>query len=82
MLRRIIVGRGMDVRQTIGGSIIVGSDFGGSPVTGDPAAIANDLLETVRRRVRGAENARMERYTIGQRPMPAETYAAASTIAG
>ena len=48
VLRRIIVGRGMDVRQTIQGNIIVGSDFGGSPVTGDPAAIANDLLETVR----------------------------------
>src|SRR5262245_2101759 len=74
VLRRIIVGRGMDVRQTIQGNIIVGSDFGGSPVTGDPAAIANDLLETVRRRVRGAEKARMERYTIGHRPMPADGF--------
>jgi glycine/D-amino acid oxidase-like deaminating enzyme len=74
VLRRIIVGKGMDVRQTLQGRIIVGSDFGGSPVTGDPAAIAGDLLEIVRRRVRGAEKARMERYTIGHRPMPADGF--------
>jgi glycine/D-amino acid oxidase-like deaminating enzyme len=74
VLRRIIVGPGMDVRQTPAGAIIVGSDFGGSPVTGDPEAIAGDLLETLRRRVRGAEHARIERYTIGQRPMPADGF--------
>jgi glycine/D-amino acid oxidase-like deaminating enzyme len=62
----------MDVRQTIEGRIIVGSDFGGSPVAGDPLQIAGALLETVRERVRGAEHARMERYTIGYRPTPAD----------
>jgi len=74
VLRRIIVGKGMDVRQTIRGGIIVGSDFGGSPITGDPAVVANDLLELVRRRVRGAEGARMERYTIGHRPTPMDGF--------
>ncbi|HEX2431714.1 MAG TPA: FAD-binding oxidoreductase [Aestuariivirgaceae bacterium] len=74
VLRRIVVGPGMDVRQTLEGRLIIGSDFGGSPITGDPAAIAKDLLETVRRQVRGAENARMERYTIGHRPTPADGF--------
>jgi glycine/D-amino acid oxidase-like deaminating enzyme len=74
VLQRIIVGPGMDVRQTLSGRIIVGSDFGGSPITGDPAAIASDLLDTVRRRIRGSENVRMERYTIGHRPMPADGF--------
>jgi glycine/D-amino acid oxidase-like deaminating enzyme len=74
VLRRIIVGPGMDVRQTLQGQLIAGSDFGGSPVTGEPTDIANDLLEIVRRRVRGAENARMERYSIGHRPMPADGF--------
>src|SRR5690242_18482018 len=74
VLQRIIVGPGMDVRQTPEGAIMVGSDFGGSPINGDPAAIAADLLEMLRRRVRGAERARMERYTIGQRPMPADGF--------
>jgi glycine/D-amino acid oxidase-like deaminating enzyme len=69
-----VVGPGMDVRQTLEGRLIIGSDFGGSPITGDPAAIAKDLLETVRRQVRGAENARMERYTIGHRPTPADGF--------
>jgi glycine/D-amino acid oxidase-like deaminating enzyme len=74
VLQRIIVGPGMDVRQTPEGAIMVGSDFGGSPINGDPATIAADLLEMLRRRVRGAERARMERYTIGQRPMPADGF--------
>jgi glycine/D-amino acid oxidase-like deaminating enzyme len=74
VLQRIIVGPGMDVRQTPQGAIIVGSDFGGSPIDGDPAAIAADLLATIGRRLRGAERARMERYTIGQRPMPADGF--------
>ncbi len=74
VLRRIVVGPGMDVRQTLQGQLIAGSDFGGSPVTGEPADIAKDLLEIVRRRVRGAENARMERYSIGHRPMPADGF--------
>jgi glycine/D-amino acid oxidase-like deaminating enzyme len=74
VLQRIVIGPGMDVRQDISGTIIVGSDFGGSPVTGDPEAIAGDLLETLRRRVRGAEHACIERYTIGQRPMPADGF--------
>jgi glycine/D-amino acid oxidase-like deaminating enzyme len=74
VLQRIVIGPGMDVRQTPAGAIIVGSDFGGSPVIGDPEAIAGDLLETLRRRVHGAEHARIERYTIGQRPMPADGF--------
>lgn len=74
VLQRIIVGPGMDVRQTLAGGIIVGSDFGGSPITGEPGAIAAELLDTLRRRVRGAENAGIERYTIGRRPMPADGF--------
>jgi glycine/D-amino acid oxidase-like deaminating enzyme len=74
VLRRIVIGPGMDVRQTLEGRIIVGSDFGGSPVAGDPEAVAGGLLETIRARVRGAEHARMERYTIGHRPMPADGF--------
>jgi glycine/D-amino acid oxidase-like deaminating enzyme len=57
VLQRIIVGPGMDVRQTLAGGIIIGSDFGGSPITGEPETIAAALLDTLRQRVRGAENA-------------------------
>ncbi|HEX3216367.1 MAG TPA: FAD-binding oxidoreductase [Aestuariivirgaceae bacterium] len=74
VLQRIIIGPGMDARQTLSGQILLGSDFGGSPVTGDPAAIAAELLKMLRRRVRGAEHARMTRYTIGNRPMPPDRF--------
>jgi glycine/D-amino acid oxidase-like deaminating enzyme len=74
VLRRVVVGPGLDVRQTLQGRLVIGSDFGGSPITGDPAAIADDLLEIVRRRARGAEHVHMERYSIGHRPMPADGF--------
>lgn len=68
LLRRLVIAPEIHLRQGIDGSLIAGSDFGGSPIDRGPSAVAAALVELIRATVRGAEGAELDRYTIGYRP--------------
>jgi glycine/D-amino acid oxidase-like deaminating enzyme len=71
LLRRVIEAPGLHMKQERG-RIVVGEDFGGGHAPNDADAEGERLLALVRQHVRGAEELRLDRVTVGLRPMPAD----------
>ena len=51
-------------------AVVVGADFGGGPAPNDIEAEGERLMALVRQRLRGAEDLRLDRVTVGLRPIP------------
>jgi len=72
LLKRVVESPGLHVKQELDGRLVVGEDFGGGPVSNDPAAEAERLLTRLKSRLRGSEDVELERVTVGLRPIPAD----------
>ncbi len=70
LLNGLVMSPELHVRQTTDGRLVAGSDFGGTQPGDDPAATAAILFNKVQALVRGAENLKMDFYTMGYRPTP------------
>jgi glycine/D-amino acid oxidase-like deaminating enzyme len=75
-LNGMVLAPELHVRQTSEGRLVAGSDFGGTQPGDDPAATAAVLFSKVQKLLRGAENLKMEFYTTGYRPTPADGWPA------
>jgi len=82
LLRQLIIAPEIHIRQTLDGKLIVGSDFGGSPIDKGPAIVAEDLLSLLRSQILGAEEVSMARYTVGYRPTPRDERPIAGPVPG
>jgi glycine/D-amino acid oxidase-like deaminating enzyme len=76
LLNGMVLAPELHVRQTSEGRLVAGSDFGGTQPGDDPAATAAVLFSKVKKFLRGAENLKMEFYTMGYRPTPADRWPA------
>lgn len=72
VLSRLVVSPRIHMRQTAEGRIVAGSDFGGSPIEAGPEKVAGEMMDLIRQMVRGAESAKMQRYSVGYRPTPGD----------
>ncbi len=69
-LNGLVMAPELHVRQTQEGRIVAGSDFGGTQQGDDPAATAAVLFKKVKNMLIGAEDLKMEFYSLGYRPTP------------
>ena len=76
MLNGLVMSPEFHVRQTAEGRLVLGSDFGGTQPGDDPAATAAQLLAMLPSFVLGAEKLKMEYFTLGYRPTPADGFPA------
>lgn len=82
LLNGLVLAPELHVRQRPDGSLIAGSDFGGTEPGHDPEAAAEQLFGKVKAMIRGAENLRMAGYAVGLRPTPPDGVSAAGRAAG
>jgi glycine/D-amino acid oxidase-like deaminating enzyme len=71
-LNGIVLSPALHVRQTAAGSLIAGSDFGGTDPADDPAATASQMLEQLRGFVSCKDQIELDHFTIGFRPTPGD----------
>ena len=76
ILNGLVMSPEFHVRQTAEGRLVLGSDFGGTQPGDDPAATAAKILAKLPNMVRRTENLKMEFYTMGYRPTPADGFPA------
>ncbi len=74
LLDRVALAPGAHMKQNPDGRIITGSDFGGSPVTDNSSEFGNRLLKNSEQFLPGIKNARLERVTLGWRPLPEDEF--------
>ena len=74
ILNGLVMSPEFHVRQTAQGRLVLGSDFGGTKPGDDPAQVAAQVMAKLARLVRGAEELKMEFYTSGYRPTPADGF--------
>jgi glycine/D-amino acid oxidase-like deaminating enzyme len=72
ILRGLVLAPGVHMRQNSDGRIIAGKDFAGGAPPEDQAAAAESLMAAVRRLLADGGHVRVERYTLGLRPVPAD----------
>lgn len=70
LLNGLVLAPELHVRQTTEGRLVAGSDFGGTQPGDDPSATGAILFNKVQALVRGAENLKLDFYTVGYRPTP------------
>ena len=71
-LNGLVLAPGAHMRQNTDGRIIVGADFTGGDAPGDTEDAAEALIAAARGLLADSENVRMERHTLGLRPVPAD----------
>lgn len=76
LLNGLVMSPEFHVRQTAEGRLVLGSDFGGTQPGDDPAKTAAQVLTKLPSVVRGAEDLKMDFYTLGYRPTPADGFPA------
>jgi glycine/D-amino acid oxidase-like deaminating enzyme len=82
LLKGLVMAPELHVRQRPDGSLIAGSDFGGTEPGNDPEATAEQLFSKVKALVRGAANLKMAGFAIGYRPTPPDGVSAVGRIEG
>ena len=76
LMTRNLLLPGLHVRQRPNGALVAGESFGGDAVGDMAEDTAQALMRAIREIIPGAENAELDRYTIGYRPMPADEFPA------
>jgi glycine/D-amino acid oxidase-like deaminating enzyme len=74
MLNGVVLTPKLHVRQSPEGRLVAGSDFGETDPTEEPEAAANKILNDLKALLEGGESIALERYTIGNRPTPADGF--------
>ncbi len=74
LLDRVALAPGAHIKQNPDGRIITGSDFGGSPVTDNSSEFGYQLLKNAEQFLPGIKNTRLERVTLGWRPLPKDEF--------
>lgn len=74
LIDRNILLPGLHVRQRPDGVLLAGASFGGEDPDATPDEAAEALVQRIRETIRGAEDARLARYTIGYRPTPGDGF--------
>jgi len=82
LVNHVLMGADFDLRQGADGRILAGSSFGGTPLDDAPERLAADLLERLGALLYAPEPLELERWTVGCRPMPADTFPAAGPVPG
>jgi len=72
LLRGVVLSPGPHVRQNDDGRLIIGSDFGGGPDPDNPEVEAAALLASVRQLLALEVDLRVERTSLGIRPIPSD----------
>ncbi len=70
LVRGLVMAPELHLRQTRGGVLVAGSDFGGSDPGADPRATAEALFKKVRGFVKGGEDLVYGGFSVGYRPTP------------
>ena len=71
-LNGLVLAPDVHMRQNADGRIIAGADFAGGAAPDDAGAAAEALLASVRRLLVRGDAVRMERHTLGLRPVPVD----------
>jgi glycine/D-amino acid oxidase-like deaminating enzyme len=82
LLNGLVMAPELHVRQRPDGSLIAGSDFGGTDPGSDPEATAEQLFGKVKALVSGAANLKMAGFSIGYRPTPPDGVSVVGRIQG
>lgn len=72
VLNGLVLAEGLHVRQKRNGQFVVGSDYQGSDLAGDPESGGEELMRRLRSAIRCDEPLVLERTTTGLRPMPGD----------
>jgi glycine/D-amino acid oxidase-like deaminating enzyme len=75
LLTGLVLSPQLHVRQTPSGSLIAGSDHTDEDFFATPKDSAARLMDTLRSLISGTEQLSLERFTVGNRPMPADGHA-------
>lgn len=76
ILNGIVLAPGLHMRQTAGGRVIAGADFGGGDPGADEGTTAAALFETLKAALRGGEALQLDFHTVGRRPTPKDGFPA------
>lgn len=74
LMSRVLLLPRLHVRQRPDGALVAGADFGGGEINETAEAGAHALMHEIRTRIAGAENAEIDRFTVGYRPMPEDGF--------
>ncbi len=71
VLNRLVLSPNLHMKQDPDGRIVMGEDFGGSPLGDDgPEALTGKLMRALQARLPGVNDLAVDRVTVGWRPMP------------
>lgn len=76
LVNSIVSAPDLHFRQTVDGRVVAGADYGGSDPGADGEAVAREVFETLKRKLRGGEELEFGRYTVGYRPTPGDGFPA------
>lgn len=74
LLNGLVLAERLHMRQTAGGRIIAGSDFGGGDPGEHPETAARELFSAVKAMLRGADGLEFDFHTVGYRPTPVDGF--------
>ncbi len=70
VLNRLVLSPHLHMKQDPDGRIVMGEDFGGSPLDDGPEALTEKLMRTLQSRLPGVNDLAVDRVTVGWRPIP------------
>lgn len=82
LLNGVVLARGLHMRQTLGGRIIAGADFGGGDPGDDADGNARRLFSALKTMLRGGDGLELEFHTVGRRPTPGDGFPIVSRAEG
>ncbi|RTL96744.1 MAG: FAD-binding oxidoreductase [Hyphomicrobiales bacterium] len=74
LLNGLVLADRLHMRQTAGGRIIAGSDFGGGDPGEHPEIAARELFAAMKAMLRGADGLELDFHTVGYRPTPVDGF--------
>ena len=82
LLNGLVLGAGPHVRQTAGGRIVAGADFGGTEPSADSAGAARALFAELQAMLKGGDALSLDFHTLGYRPTPSDEFPIIGRAAG
>lgn len=82
LLNGLVLAPELHMRQTVDGSIVAGTDFGGGDPGRDAAATARDVFGQLQLMLIGGEALELAGYSVGFRPVPSDGFPIVGRPAG
>ena len=82
LLNGLVMSPRLHVRQTVGGTLVAGSDFGGADPGVNADKAAAELFVELQGFLIGGENIKFSHATVGYRPTPKDGVSAVGRVAG